>query len=117
MKYVKIDPFEKHLEEALPDHPSQLYFILMEDPFERRHLAERIAALLGIPSTYCESDELLLQLESPSMFAEKGGIICDEVSVKEIPLGEEWVLIVTGEKPPPFYKKFEKEAGLLGYTS
>ena len=48
MKYVKIDPFEKHLEEALPDHPSQLYFILMEDPFERRHLAERIAMRLGI---------------------------------------------------------------------
>ena len=116
MKYVKIDPFEKHLEEALPDHPSQLYFILMEDPFERRHLAERIAALLGIPSTYCESDELLLQLESPSMFAEKGVIICDEVSVKEIPLGEEWVLIVTGEKPPPFYKKFEKEAVTLDLT-
>jgi len=116
MKYVKIDPFEKHLEEALPDHPSQLYFILMEDPFERRYLAERIAMRLGIPLTSCESAELLLQLESPSMFAEKGVIICDEVSAKEIPLGEEWVLVVTGAKAPPFFKKLEKEAVTLDLT-
>ena len=116
MKYLKIDPFEKHLEEALPDHPSQLYFILMEDPFERRHLAERIAMRLGIPLTSCESDELLLQLESPSMFAEKGVIICDEVAAKELPLGEEWVVIVTGIKPPPFFKKLEKEAVTLDLT-
>jgi len=116
MKYVKIDPFEKHLEEALPDHPSQLYFILMEDPFERRHLAERIAMRLGIPLTSCESAELLLQLESPSMFAEKGVIICDEVSTKEIPLGEEWVLVLTGAKAPPFFKKLEKEAVTLDLT-
>ena len=116
MKYVKIDPFEKHLEEALPDHPSQLYFILMEDPFERRYLAERIAKRLGIPLTSCESAELLLQLESPSMFAEKGVIICDEVSAKEIPLGEEWVLVLTGAKAPPFFKKLEKEAVTLDLT-
>lgn len=116
MKYVKIDPFEKHLEEALPDHPSLLYFILMEDPFERRHLAKRIAIRLGIPLTSCESDELLLQLESPSMFAEKGVIICDEVAAKELPLGEEWVVIVTGIKPPPFFKKLEKEAVTLDLT-
>ena len=116
MKYVKIDPFEKHLEEALPDHPSQLYFILMEDPFERRYLAERIAMRLGIPLTSCESAELLLQLESPSMFAEKRVIICDEVSAKEIPLGEEWVLVVTGAKAPPFFKKLEKEAVTLDLT-
>lgn len=116
MKYVKIDPFEKHLEEALPDHPSQLYFILMEDPFERRYLAERIAMRLGIPLTSCESAELLLQLESPSMFAEKGVIICDEVSAKEIPLGEEWVLVLTGAKAPPFFKKLEKEAVTLDLT-
>lgn len=116
MKYVKINPFEKHLEEALPEHPSQLYFILMEDPFERRHLAERIAARLGIPVTFSEDDALLLQLESPSMFAEKGVIVCDEVSAKEIPLGEEWVLIVTGVKAPPCFKNLEKEAVTLDLT-
>lgn len=116
MKYTKIDPFEKHLDEALPNHPSEVYFLLMEDPFERRYLAEKLGRRLGLPLTIVPDETLLEELESPSMFAEKGAMLCDEVSSKELPLGPEWVLILTGKTAPPCYKKLEKVGVTLDLT-
>ncbi|MCB1109732.1 MAG: hypothetical protein KDK64_02030 [Chlamydiia bacterium] len=116
MKYTKIDPFEKHLEEALPDHPSQLYFIFIEDAFERRHLAERLINRLGLPVTHCADETLINELESPSLFAEKGVILCDEVTAKTLPLSDEWILVLTGKGVSPCFKALEKEAVTLDLT-
>lgn len=113
MKYVKIDSFEKHLDEALPDHPSEVYFILMEDPFERRFVAERISKKIGFEVIHCDNDQLLEELESPSLFSNKRTLICDEAIEKEIPKVEDYVLIFTGKEAPPFYKKMEKEGTTL----
>ena len=113
MKYVKIDSFEKHLDEALPDHPSDIYFVLMEDPFERGFIAERISKKLGLDVIHCESDNLLEELESPSLFSEKQILICDEVKEKEIPKIDDLILIFTGKTTPPFYKKMEKDGIIL----
>ncbi len=108
MKYVKIDPFEKHLEEALPDHPSELYFILMEDPFERSFLAKGICRKIGLDVIHCESEKLLEELESPSLFSEKRVLVCDTPTEKEIPKANDLIMIFTGKSPPLFYKGMEK---------
>ena len=113
MKYVKIDPFEKHLEEALPMHPSHLYFIFMEDSFERSFLAEKVAQLIGLETTFCPPDKLQEELESPSLFAEKRILICDEPDLKELPRINDLILIFTGKAPPPFFKSQEKEGTTL----
>jgi|JI10StandDraft_1071094.scaffolds.fasta_scaffold05427_9 hypothetical protein len=108
MKYVKIDPFEKHLEEALPTHPSHLYFIFMEDSFERSFLAEKVAHLIGLETTFCPADKLQEELESLSLFAEKRILICDEPDLQELPRAKDLILIFTGKAPPPFFKSQEK---------
>lgn len=113
MKYVKIDPFEKHLEEALPGHPSSLYFILMEDPFERTFLAERVAHRIGLETTFCPNDKLEEELESPSLFSEKRILICDEPELKNLSEMSDLILIFTGKAPPSFYKEKEKEGTTL----
>lgn len=113
MKYTKITPFEKHLEEALPEHPSEFYFIFMEDPFERRFLASRVATHLALPQMVCEGENFLDVLESPSLFTEKKVMICDEPKEKEIPHAREFILVITGKTPPPFYKGKEKEGVTL----
>ncbi|QVL56844.1 MAG: hypothetical protein KFB93_05520 [Simkaniaceae bacterium] len=113
MKYVKIDPFEKHLDEALPDHPSDVYFILMDDPFERAFVAKRLCNKLRIDVIHSENDNLLEELESPSLFSKKRILICDDVKEKEIPKVDDLILIFTGKTAPPFYKKMEKEGTTL----
>ncbi|MDN3508594.1 MAG: hypothetical protein P0S93_00940 [Candidatus Neptunochlamydia sp.] len=116
MKYVKINSFEKHLDEALPDHPSEVYFILMEDPFERRFVSERIAKKIGFEVTRLGKEQLLEELESLSLFSSKRTLICDEAAEKEIPKVEDLVLIFTGKSTPLFYKKMEKEGIILDLT-
>lgn len=113
MKYVKIDSFEKHLDEALPDHPSGIYFILMEDPFERAFIAKRVSNRIGFDLIHCNNDRLLEELESPSLFSEKRTLICDDAKEKEIPKVDDLILIFTGKIAPPFYKKLEKEGTTL----
>ncbi len=113
---MKIDPFEKHLEEALPAHPSEIYFILMEHPFERLFLAERICRKLGIDVVHVEAENLLEELESPSLFSEKRILICDEPKEKEIPKVDDLILIFTGRSLPPFYKELEKKGTTLDLT-
>ncbi|MCB1107854.1 MAG: hypothetical protein KDK76_07150 [Chlamydiia bacterium] len=107
MKYVKVEPFEKHIEEALPDHPSPLYFILIDDPFERYYLAKRVAKKLNLP---------LKDSFENSLFSEKGVVICDEVEEEDLPLNPDLIAIVTGKKAPPFFKKREKEGVTLDLT-
>lgn len=116
MKYIKIDSFEKHLSESLPGHPSDIYFVLMDDPFERRFVAERISQKIGVEVVRSDSDHLLEELESPSLFSAKRTLVCDEVEEKEIPKVDDFVLIFTGKKAPPFYKKMEKEGTTLDLT-
>lgn len=113
MKYVKIGPFEKHLEEALPTHPSPLYFIFMEDPFERGFLAECLSHKIGLETTFCPTEKLQEELESPSLFSNKRILICDEPSLKELPDANDLILILTGKTPPPFFKTKEKEGTTL----
>lgn len=108
MKFSKVEPFEKHLEEALPEHPSECYFIFIEDPFERRFLADRVVKQLGLPKVVVDAENLALELEEPSFFSEKRVILCDESKEKSLPQSDEMVLVMMGKSPPPFYKEMEK---------
>ncbi|MEM8727395.1 MAG: hypothetical protein AAGE99_01580, partial [Chlamydiota bacterium] len=116
MKYTKSNSFEKHLDQALPDHPSEIYFVLMEDRFERGFVSERIAKKIGFAVTRLNGNRLLEELESPPLFSGKRIIVCDEAVEKEIPKVEGLILIFTGKSPPPFYKKMEKEGLTLDLT-
>lgn len=113
MKYVKIDSFEKHLDEALPAHPSHLYFIFMEDPFERSFLAEKVAQRIGLETILCPADKLQEELETPSLFAEKRILIYDEPDLEELPDLNDLILIFTGKTAPSFFKAKEKEGTTL----
>ena len=79
MKFQSAEAFEKHLREALPDHPSQLYIIFLADPFERRWLLKRIASRMEGEIEEVTPDRLLAEVASPSLFAEKRVLISDEV--------------------------------------
>lgn len=113
MKYLKIDPFQKHLEESLPDHPSSLYFIFMEDPFDRLFLAERIARQIDVETTFCPKEKFAEEIDAPSLFSEQRVLVCDEVDVKELPTASDLICILTGKTPPPSYKEKEKEGTTL----
>ena len=47
MKFLKSEPFEKHLKEALPTHPSSLYTLILKDYFEKVFLKDRLIKELG----------------------------------------------------------------------
>ena len=112
MKYIKIEFFEKHLDQALPEHFSRVYFLFLEDPGERLFLAKQIAQKLGLRPFYSAASSLIEEMHG-SLFSEKKVLICDEPTCEEIPKVDDLILIFTGKKPPPFYKKMEKEGTTL----
>lgn len=116
MRYSKIDSFEKHLDDALPDHPAEIYFILMEDPFEREFVARCIAKKMGNEIKRCDPKDFLVELQTPLLFVDKRILLCDEVRDKEIPIIKDRIVILTGKTPPPFHKKMEKIGVTLDLT-
>ena len=113
MKYVKTDLFKS----AILKSPSNLYFIFMEDPFERRYFAKKVAKVLNLPFELSSEEELIDSLESPSLFGEKKALICDEIQTKSFETCSENVVIITGKKPPAIYKSLEKSSITLDLTS
>ncbi len=112
MKYLKMDPFQKHLNEALPDHPSSVYFVLIADVDERRFVAERIVSKLGLFTQWCDGETFARELENLSLFAKKRVLVCDSYEGKELPLSDD-ILILTYKSPTSLSKKLEKEGVTL----
>jgi len=116
VKFLKAEAFEKHLGDALPDHLSPLYLLLLSDPFERDFLAKRISRALDISHSYLQPDSLLEEINSPSLFSERRVIICDEIEklkIDSLPLPPKLVLILMGKEQPTFYESVKKEAIIL----
>ncbi|MBF5060113.1 DNA polymerase III subunit delta [Candidatus Neptunochlamydia vexilliferae] len=113
MKYLKMDPFQKHLDEALPDHPSPVYFVCIADADERRFVAERIVKSLGLPTQWCDGETFSRELETPSLFAEKRVLICDSYEGKQLHLSDDLILVLTSKSPTALTKKLEKEGVTL----
>lgn len=119
MKFLKAEAFEKHLTESLPDHLSSLYILLISDPFERAFLSKRITGAIGREVFYIDSDYLIDELESPSLFAEKRVVVCDEIEKlknKSLSLPPDLILILLGKSTPAFFESVKKEGITLDLT-
>ena len=46
LKFQQLEAFEKHLNEAFPDHLSKIYFVICADPFERRSMVDMVGGML-----------------------------------------------------------------------
>jgi len=120
LKFLKAEPFEKHLEESLPDHLSPLYLLLVPDPFEREFLAKRITSSLDREVRHLNIDTLLREIESPSLFSQKRVLICDEIEklkIRALPLPSDLVLILMGKSVPTFFEAVKKVGITLDLTN
>ncbi|NGX51022.1 MAG: hypothetical protein K1060chlam2_00879 [Chlamydiae bacterium] len=116
LKFLKAEPFEKHIGDSLPDHPSSLYLLIMPDPFERNFLAKRIMSALDFERHTLDVETLLDEIESPSLFSKKRILICDEIEklkAKKLLLPDDLVLILMGKAEPNFFDAIKKEAVTL----
>lgn len=133
MKFLKSEPFEKHLKEALPEHSSSIYVLALKECFERRFLLERLIQSLGIdnvekvPFSAC-----IEEIDSLNLFSEKKIVIVEEIEtidpkafslilpkLKHLP--SEHYLIFLGKSlnktPPTFYEMVKKEAVFLDLSA
>ena len=110
MKFSKIEAFVKHLTEALPEHPSPLYYIFIPDPFEREYLAKRLIASLQVSYLRLTDATFKEHFNAPSFLDEGKAILCDELTLESLPKMREKILILTGSQPLPSFKSHEKEA-------
>ncbi|CCB88979.1 DNA polymerase III subunit delta [Simkania negevensis] len=126
MKFVKAEAFEKQLDESLPEHPSPLYGVALEDPFERQFVIERLIQQIGGEAHWMRSSETSLatfieELDSPSLFASKRVLIYDEV--EKIKKGEfietrltdlpDGMHVICGGSEIGFYEPLKKEMVFL----
>jgi len=131
VKFLKIDAFEKHIKEALPDHPSSVYTLLISDAFERKFVRERLwEAWDGQDKIAVSLDDLSEAISSPSLFAEKRCLVSDEIEKYKkndfeslLPILEtlprDLLLIMGGSSLkafPSFYETMKKEMVLLDLT-
>lgn len=112
MKYRQSHAFEKQLEDSLPDHPSEIYALFLEDAEERRFIAERVIRLLGRTATFC-GDDAEEELTSLSLFGERRVVVCESPSFKTLPPFGDLIVILMGKSPPPCYKEVERQAVTL----
>lgn len=120
MKFLKAEAFEKHLSESLPDHLSSLYILLLSDPFERAFLAKKITGAIGRDILYIGSDQLIEELEAPSLFSEKRVVVCDDIEkLKDtsLPLSPDLILVLLGTSLPAFFESVKKEGVTLDLTN
>lgn len=123
MKFTKTEAFEKHLEEALPEHPSPLYGVALADPFEREFVIRRLIGQIGgevkwMRASETPSEVFLEEIDSPSLFASKRTLIYDEVkkgeelqaALKHLPEG---VHVILGGSSFRLYEGLKKEMVLL----
>jgi DNA polymerase-3 subunit delta len=140
MRYLSVEAFEKHVEEALPHHPSSLYTLLLADPFERRWLVDSILSPLKKEclswnvERYLASEytvySFIEELSSETLLSSKRILIYDEIekikkgewsllfhSLQSLSSGTLVILSGTSVSEPHFYDTLKKEIILLDLSS
>lgn len=124
MKLTTSDAFEKHLDEALPDHPSTLYGVFVKDPFERRFAIQGILRRLqGREVVWlCSSEDspgrFEEEIQTQSLFSRERIVIYDEIEDVDLqPLPADLIVILGGASSPRFYEKVKKEAVILDLSA
>ena len=86
MKYQNLFSFQKHLQNASPDHLCSLYLIILEEDFERMKIMEEILHRFSPVSPPCRFRasehsfcELLQELRTPCLFETKTIHFLDEL--------------------------------------
>ncbi len=128
MKFTNTQSFGKHLEKALPVHPSPVYGIALADPCERRFIIEKLIKKIGGHPLHFKlsrdlEETVFNEIDSPSFLAPKRVFILDDVDVlghkereqlakKLRSLAQNTHLICAGVSIP-FYDLLKKEIVLL----
>lgn len=105
LKFQSVEAFEKHLKEALPQHPSNIYLIVSPQDYERKKWMEDISVALQKKETcdfkYANKiQEALLHVRIPSLLGGAPIAILDEVD--ELSDGELELLINYAVQPASF---------------
>ena len=132
MKFLKSEPFEKHLKEALPTHPSSLYTLILKDYFEKVFLKDRLIKELGSHKVErVDVFGLIQALDSLDLFHEKKIILLEEIETlnsetlnaifpKMRAIPPETTLIFLGSSLkaiPKLYESLKKEAVFLDLSA
>ena len=132
MKFLKSEPFEKHLKEALPAHPSSFYALIIKDYFEKTFLKERLIKQLGAHKVErVDLFGLNQALDSLDLFYEKKIIVVEEIETlsserlsailpKMRTISPEITLIFLGnslKSIPKLYENLKKEAVFLDLSA
>lgn len=137
MKYQKIEPFESHLEQSLPNYPPPCYLLVGFEGSERAFLIKKIIRLLqqGEKKTHIESwsaslfssEQLCHEISSPHLFYPGRIFLYDEIekltkedfaqiakTLERLPIENQ--LILSGlhlKGDPTFYDKTKRKGVML----
>ena len=84
MKYQKLEAFEKHFNEACPDHLSTVYLIICPRESERKKILAQLVALLEPLTDFkrcTQINEAIEHVNSGSLFSGKLGACLDGVAL------------------------------------
>ena len=90
MKYQNLIAFKKNLEASFPNNLSLLYFIVMENDFERLKIIDFITRYLPHDGAYAlskksaanfSSNQLIQELDAPSLLSDRFCLVIDEVEL------------------------------------
>ena len=81
MKYQNLASFEKHLQQAAKLHLSRIYLVVASCPYERRKIAEKISAVIGLDMHVKEGqlEEMIAELNTASLFSKEQLLYLDGV--------------------------------------
>ncbi len=88
MKHQNLLSFKKHLEASFPNNLSPIYFVIMEDDFERLKIIDYITRYLPHDGSYALSKKnavnfpvsrLIQELDAPSLLASRSCLVVDEI--------------------------------------
>ena len=133
MKFQQIEAFERHLQEAFPAHPSQVYGVAMPQKDERVWCEEKILVRIRDLDSEVEITQTAVEdikteeLFSPSLFAQTKLIIVEgaEELKKDHPLIDEmshlpektFVVLSGTSIPKGVYERLKKELVFLDLSS
>ena len=90
MKYQNLISFKKSLEASFPNNLSQLYFVIVEDDFERQRIVDYITRYLPHDGAYAlskksaanfSSSQLIQELDAPSLLSARFCLVVDEIEL------------------------------------
>lgn len=88
MKHQHLISFKKYLEASFPNNLSRIYFVIMENDFERLQIIDYITRYLPHDSAYalCKKNagtfpaaSLIRELDAPSLLASRSCLVVDEL--------------------------------------